>query len=355
MDKIDILDNPEKIAEIDKGGMLETAAGMPEMLVEAGALAASVAVRQPKKIGQIVIAGMGGSAISGNIVADLLRDQSAPPVFVNRDYTVPAFVGRETLFFALSYSGNTEETLAAVKEAAKRGALIVCVTSGGKLKEIASANKGGLYLVPAGYQPRAALPFLLVALLKGLEDAGVHTGLQPALAESIALLRQLRSEYGPEKPLRGNEVKQLAKKLLGKIPIVIGSSGTTAAAALRLKCQFNENSKVTALFNLFPELNHNEIVSLAALSREDHKFALVFLRDQRDAERVKKRMAITKSLIGRQLGGVSEVWSQGKGVLASILSLIYFGDLLSVYLAVLSRVDPTPVVVIARLKKELSR
>jgi glucose/mannose-6-phosphate isomerase len=355
VDKTDILDKPEIVAEIDKGGMLETVAGMPEMLEAAGGLAASVALRKAKKISQIVIAGMGGSAISGSIASDLLLGQSALPVYVNRDYKIPAFVGRETLFFALSYSGNTEETLAAAKEAARRGAGIVCVTSGGKLQEIASANKGGLYLVPAGYQPRAALPFLLVALLMGLEDAGVYAGLRPALAEAIALLRRLRSEYGVEKPLRSNVVKQLARKLLDKVPIVIGSSGTTEAAALRLKCQFNENAKVTALFNLFPEFNHNEIVNLAGLNREEHKFAMVFLRDERDAERVKKRMAITKSLIGRQLGGVSEVWSQGKGALASILSLIYFGDLLSVYLAVLRRVDPTPVEVITRFKKELSR
>jgi len=124
---------------------------------------------------------------------------------------------------------------------------------------------------------------------------------------------------------------------------------------LRLKTQFNENSKVTALFNVFPELNHNEIVSLANLKREDHKFILILLRDEKDSERIKKRMEITKSLIGRQLGGTHQIHSQGKSALARLLYLIHFGDLLSVRLAILRGIDPTPVEVISRLKRELKR
>ena len=127
------------------------------------------------------------------------------------------------------------------------------------------------------------------------------------------------------------------------------------AAGLRLKTQFNENSKITALFNVFPELNHNEIVSLSVLNRSKHNFSLIFLRDEGDHERTKKRMEITKSLIGMQLGGVSEIWSSGKSAMERILSLIYFADFLSVYLAILQGIDPTPVEVIGRLKKELMR
>lgn len=335
--------------------MLAVVSSTPAMLEDAHKLAAKVSLRKPKKISQIVIAGMGGSAISGNIISDLLLGKSRVPIYVNRNYRVPAFVNGETLFFAISYSGNTEETLAAVKEASARGAKIICVTADGKLKDLALAESYPLYLVPPGHQPRAALPHLLVPVLYVLEQTGIYSGLRQDLDETAALLRKLTAEYGPEKPLRGNPVKQLAKKLQGKIPLVLGTTGTTESAALRLKAQFNENSKVTTVFGLFPEMNHNEIVNLSELKREEHNFAAIFLRDERDVERVKKRMAITKSFIGRQLGGVSEISALGKSALANILSLIYFGDFLSVYLAILRGVDPSSVEAITRFKRELSR
>jgi len=353
--KIEDLDNLERMGEVDPSGMLGVVADTPEMLSAASTIAPTFPLKNIKKVRQVVVAGMGGSAISGDIVAGLMLGSAPLPVFVNRDYRLPAFVGRETVVFALSYSGNTEETLSAVKDAEKKGASVVCVTSGGKLKEIAQANGYPAYLIPSGYQPRAAMPFLLVPLLRALDELGLVSGVQEQVDRAVELLRKLRGRYGPEKTLRSNPVKQLAKKMAEKIPVIFGVQGTTAAVAHRLKTQLNENSKVTALSNAFPELNHNEIVNLSALKRGEHDFCLVFLRDEGDAERVKKRIEITKSLIGTQLGGVNEVASQGKEPLERILSLIYFGDLLSVYLAVLRGVDPTPVEIISRLKKELMR
>lgn len=354
---MDNLDNIEKIKEIDQSGMLTVVAETPQMLLDAYELSSKVSLPRMRKINQIVVSGMGGSAIAGDIVSSLV---SSKAVYVNRDYKLPAWVGnttmvaKETLFFALSYSGDTEETLSAIKEAAQRGLKIICITSGGKLKEIAESSGYPLYLIPSGYQPRAALPYLLVPLLKSLEEIGIISGIKDGVDESATLLRKLTEEYGIAKPLRSNLVKQLAKKLLWKIPIIFGTS-TTQAAGLRLKTQFSENSKVTALFNVFPELNHNEIVNLSVLKRGEHNFSALFLRDERDSERIKKRIEITKSLIGSQLGGVNEIWSNGKSSLARILSLIYFGDFLSVYLAILRGIDPTPVQVITRLKKELMR
>lgn len=355
MDRFDLLDDRAKINEADKSGMLKAVEGMPDMLRDAWGLSEKVSPLKIKNIRQIVISGMGGSAIAGNIVTNLLLGKARIPVYVNRGYKVPAFVGRETLFFALSYSGNTEETINALKEAAKHGANVVCVTSGGKLKDLAGSNGYQVYLIPSGYQPRAALPYLLAPILKSLGGLGMLPRIKEELSKAIDLLRRLKDEYGPREPLRGNPVKQLAKKLCGKIPIIFGSMGATDAAALRFKTQFNENSKVTALFNVFPELNHNEIVNLSVLKREEHNFSLIFLRDEGDFELVQRRMEITKSLIGRQVGGVNEVWAHGKSLLSKILSLIYFGDFLSVYLAILRGIDPTPVEVITRLKKELRR
>ena len=355
MARTEDLDNLDKIKEIDRSGMLSVVMETPEMLLKASELSQKTPLRKVKKIRQVVMAGMGGSAVVGDVISDLLFTKIEIPIYVNRGYKLPAFVGSETLFFALSYSGNTEETLAAVKEAAQSGAKIVCITSGGKLKELAEKNNHSIYLIPPGYQPRAALPYLLVPLLKSLEENGIISGYQEELNKSARLLQKLRGEYGADKPFRANPVKQLAKRLLGGIPLIFASRGTSGAAALRLKTQFNENSKVTALINLFPELNHNEMANLSFLKREEHNFCLIFLRHEGDLERIRKRMEITKSLIGTQLGGVNEIFSEGKTDLERILSLIYFGDFLSVYLAILREVDPTPVEIIGRLKKELMR
>ncbi|MBN3033157.1 MAG: bifunctional phosphoglucose/phosphomannose isomerase [Candidatus Saganbacteria bacterium] len=353
--KLELLDNEAEIGRIDPAGMLRTALRLPEMLAEAERLTAYVALPAPQSFSQVLVLGMGGSAIAGDLAADLFLKQASAPLISLRNYTLPEYVSPETLVLALSYSGNTEETLTAVKEAARKGAKIVCATSGGKLKELAENSKFPFYLIPSNYQPRAALPYLFVPLLVALGKLKIVPPESGQLKEAIALLAKLKDEWGPAKPARVNPAKQLAKKLAGKIPVIFGAAGTTAGAALRWKCQLNENAKLTALVNVFPELNHNEIVNLGALKREQHNFALVILRDEDDNERVKKRIEITKSLLVRQLGGVSEVASQGKSALARLLSLVLFGDLLSVYLAVLKETDPTPVEAIARLKKELNR
>ncbi|MGB9612729.1 MAG: SIS domain-containing protein, partial [Candidatus Margulisiibacteriota bacterium] len=194
-----------------------------------------------------------------------------------------------------------------------------------------------------------------IPLLKILEVTEVIPAPGEEIKEAVNLLTKLKDEYGASKPLRTNLAKQMAKKLLGKTPIIFGTTGITGAVALRFKTQLNENSKVTALFNLFPELNHNEIVNLYGLKRDAHNFVWLIFRDEVEPERVKKRIEITKSLLVRQLGGCHEVFSQGKFSLAKVLSLIMFGDFLSVYLAVLQGIDPTPVEAIMRFKKEMLR
>jgi len=349
VDKGEILDNLASIKEIDREGMLDTVSKIPEMLLDAPLISSPPDLSGLKNI---VIAGMGGSAISGDIVAETLRDRMSIPIFVNREYSVPAFVGKKTLLFAISYSGNTEETLGAVREAEKKGASIVCITSGGKLKQIAEKAGYPLALVPVGYQPRAAMPFLLVPILRSLDSEAF--GAQK-IKEIAGLLRRLRKDIGQDSPYRGNPAKQLAAKLAGKIPIIFAVAGSSGAAGFRLKTQFNENSKSTAVYSIFSELNHNEIVNLSALKRGEHDFSLLFLRSEGDNDRLVKRMEITKSLIGVQMGGVSEIWAKGKTPLARTLFLTFFGDFLSVYLAIIKGINPTEVEVIERLKKELKR
>lgn len=355
MAELEILDDAGQIAALDRSGMLTVVSQTPEMIEQAERFSAGVTLPKAGKLSQIVVLGMGGSAISGDIAADLYQKKLPVPLLVNRSYLLPEFVGPDSLVFALSYSGNTEEVLNSAKEADRRGAQIVCVTSGGKLKELAASKGYPLFLIPSGYQPRSALPFLLVPLLVSLEKMELIPSIAAEIKETITLMPKLRDENGVNKPLRSNPAKQLAKKLAGKIPVIFGSTGTTGAAAMRLKTQFNENSKATSVYNCFPELNHNEIVNLSNLKREEHSFFWLLLRDESDNERVKKGIEIIKSLLGKQLGGVNEIVSQGKSPLARIFSLIFFGDYLSVYLALQNGIDPTPVDIIGRLKKEMSR
>jgi glucose/mannose-6-phosphate isomerase len=352
--KVELLDSADQLSKIDRSGMLAVVAAMPEMLRQAQQFSAGVTIpAQP--VTQVIVAGMGGSAIAGDLAADIFYKKARVPLTTVRGYFLPATVDSSTLVIALSYSGETEETLSAVKDAEKKGARVVCITAGGKLREIAETKKYPIFLIPSGFQPRAALPFLLVCLLSALEKSGIIAPQAAEIAEAVSVLQRLREEYKPAKPARTNLAKQLAKKLQGKIPFIFGAAGTTGAVAYRAKCQFSENSKTTAIANVFPELNHNEIVSIAALKKDDNPFALIVLRDDEDAERVKKRIEITKSLITRQLGGANELSGQGKSPLARALSLVYCLDHVSVYLALLQEIDPTPVEIIARLKKEMAR
>ncbi len=346
-----ILDNLDKIKQIDKQDMLGIAENFPEHLEIALDLAKKATFPKKKKFKNIVVCGMGGSAIAADVAKDAFNQDISVPYFINRNYTIPQFVDKDTFFIAISYSGNTEETLTAAKAAIKSKARVICITSGGKISKLETTTM----LVPTGFAPRAALPYLLVMLVKALEAMGVIDEADVKIEEAIKTLKKVKADYNISISTRSNQAKQLANKLVGKIPIIFAVSGFSAAAGMRLKTQMSENAKTTALLNFFPELNHNELVNLGALKRVEHNFVLILLRDEKDPEKIKKNIEIVKSLIGMQLGGTQEINSQGKHGLARILSLIYFGDLLTVYLALLKGVDPTPVDVITRLKKEMQR
>ena len=337
---------------IDQGNMLGVAANLGAQLLEAEAAAEMYVPKNIKRPGVVLVAGMGGSAISGDIANDLT---SEIPILSLRGYTLPDFAREKDLLIAVSYSGNTEEVLSCVKEAGRRSLPVIAITSGGKLKEIADERNYPTIDAKKGFQPRSALPYLCVPILKILERMGAFHDLKSAIQDAAATLKILRDEWGPERDERVHPLKQLAKKLVGQLPLIFASSHTTASAGLRLKCQFNENSKMTAHLMLFPELNHNEIVNLSQLKRGAHKFSGIILRDEDDHIRIKKRIDITKSLLGAGLGGFFEAQSRGKTRLARLFSLIYFGDLLSVYCALAQGLDPTPVDIITRLKKEMAR
>ncbi len=351
----EILDRPEIAASLDKKGMMGLIDSMPEMMEKGWASASSAELPQSRDFSGIVVAGMGGSAIGGDIAAIAMKDSLKLPLVVNRSYKCPNFVGNRTLVICASYSGNTEETIASFKEAVQRKAVIICISSGGELKKLAAANKVPFIEVPTGLPPRAAIGYLLPSLLNVIHRLVPAQKIDADVMRTVKLLGELKRSYGPAARYRDNPVKQLAVRMHGKIPVICGSVDTTSAAALRWKTQLNENSKATVLLSIFPELSHNDMVNFASLTAGKHDFSFVLLRDEADLERMKKRIEITKSLISQYVGGFTEVWATGESPLEKTMSLILFGDYLSVYLALLSGIDPTPVEIIEKLKKELQR
>ncbi|NPV91650.1 MAG: bifunctional phosphoglucose/phosphomannose isomerase [Firmicutes bacterium] len=334
--------------------MLRVLWNLPEQCEEAWRIGTEAVFELPTGFDQVVVTGLGGSAIGGDLLRVYATSEAAVPVLVNRDYRLPAFVGPRTLVFAVSYSGNTEETLSAYDDARARGASMMAVTTGGQLAERARRDGVPLVIIPGGISPRAASGYLFLPTLAVMQRVGLLGDAGPSVAETVNLLKEMREELGPQSPENRNLAKQLARRFFQRIPVIYGSSGTTETVAMRWKGQINENSKAMAYFNVFPELNHNEIVGTEKPAAKLKDLELIFLSDPADHPRVKARLEITRGLIGERVGAITEVAARGGSKLARAYSLIYVGDYASVYLALMYGIDPTPVKLIDALKKRLS-
>ncbi len=300
----------------------------------------------------IVIAGMGGSGIGGDLVKAVVGREFPCPIIVHRGYTLPAYVTSQTLFIAVSYSGNTEETLLSVENAFAQGANILAVTSGGKLKGFADAHDFPCLIIPAGQPPRASLGYLLMPILSVFARLGFTPDLklQSDLEEAVALLVRLATGFHPDNP--ECQPKQLAHALHEKLPVIYASQ-ELEAIAMRWKGQMNENGKSLAYYSVYPEMNHNEIEGWKqppALTQACH---VIQLRDPAAPSQTQQRMDITAELIQPYTGGITQVHSEGTSLLARLLSLVAIGDWTSYYLAILYQQNPTPVRRIEELKRRL--
>ncbi|MFA5881548.1 MAG: bifunctional phosphoglucose/phosphomannose isomerase, partial [Eubacteriales bacterium] len=241
------LNNVEKILANDPGGMLKALWNLPEQCEEALNIGRGVQVPPDyKAVSNIVITGLGGSAIGGDFLRLYVNDKLGIPVVVNRDYTLPKFIDNKTLLFAVSYSGNTEETLSAYSQAREMGAKIIALTNGGKLRSMAEQDGAPVIVVPAGISPRAATGFLLIPTLAVLESLGLIGDLTGELNYLIATLRNLREQLDFSLPIQRNLAKQIAQRFFGKIPVIWAASGNTEVVATRWKGQINENAKAPA-------------------------------------------------------------------------------------------------------------
>jgi len=365
MPDVSILDRIDEIKKIDESDMLGHCLKTPlysrdvveqTEQIELPArvdISRNVSIRY-RKPRHIIITGMGGSAIGGEILKDWLRDGLPIPVDISRDYTVPAYANEDTLVFAISHSGETEETLSSFLDALRRKCMIVSITSGGHLLSFCKKLNLPFVRIPDGLPPRAAIPFLFFPLPILLEKIGVLSNVKEEIDETIRVMKSLGEGNSAVIPVKDNSAKHLALELVNTIPIVYGFKQYTAIAH-RLKTQFNENSKVISRYDVFPELNHNEVVGWEAHEALTKHFSVIIIRDHNEPVEIRRRIETTKSLALKGAKKILEIHASGNRRLARMFSVLHIGDFVSVYLAILQNKDPTPVKTISAIKKEMRR
>ncbi len=340
---------PAAIRRVDRSGMMNIVASLPEQLLEGYRRAEQVRI-DSGDARRVFIAGMGGSGIAGDLFVAWASDRSKLGMEVVRGYACPAWAARNDILIAVSYSGDTEETLSAVAGGEKIGCRIVGITSGGKLEALCKAGGYPLIKVPKGLPPRGAFGHLF-ASLPAISEDWVYGDLGHELERAAAHLMRLREDYGAEVPARSNPAKGLAARVRGKTPIVYAAP-PYGPVATRWKTQFNENAEVLAWASQFPEADHNEIVGWGG-DPHARRFLPIILRDREEAPEMARRLDVTKKIMSRWTT-VEEIRDRGETLLSRMLGALYLGDFASVYLAVLRNVDPMPVKPIAELKKRLA-
>lgn len=344
-----------KYSTNDPANMAQSIWDFPENIVDALKIEPSVPLEiGDKEFKNILIAGMGGSAIGGDVVNALAGDQIQIPLVVSRHYELPTWVDENSLVICSSYSGNTEETLFAFEDAKEKGASILGITTGGKLLSKLQEGEYPYLVIPSGLQPRAAMAFSFVPMLNVLNRLNLidHSVLDE-LAGVVSLLSEKRLKYSSQDG--DNPTLKLSENIVDKLPVIYGQSTTTGIAAMRWKGQICENAKMLAFHNELPELNHNEIVGWENNPSVINQIALIWLKDIQDNERVRYRQTFTGDIL-KNIAALQETVSvEGKTFTERFLHLIYFGDWVSFWCAVIHGTDPSPVFKIENLKKELAQ
>jgi glucose/mannose-6-phosphate isomerase len=341
-------------ARLDTLGMWDVTLGLPEQVGEAVAAADGLlGLPTREAIENVVVLGMGGSGIAGDVMAAVAGPFMPVPVVVTKGYEPPNFVGPGTLCFALSFSGDTEETIEAASAAALAGAEMVVVAGGGELARLAESWHVPLVGLPTGIpMPRAGLAAMTIPLLAVLEDCGLFPGARSWILHTVAQLNARRAQLTkPENPAR-----ELARRIGRTMPIVYGGQRLGAVAALRWKNQMNENPKVPSFSAAVPELTHNEICGWGQhgdITRQ--VFTVVNLRHDFEHPQVTRRFDLVREWTDEAVAGIEEVHAQGEGTLAQVFDLMFFGDMVSLHMAEDARVDPGPVPVLDAIKASLAQ
>ncbi len=330
---------PDDYFGYDKENALKVIRNIVEQIREGYKLAGETKVDKP--FNKIFVAGMGGSGIAGDLLKEYLEslEECKIPVIVIKNYTIPKSVDEESLFIAVSYSGNTEETLSAYKNAARTGCQAILVSSGGKAEELSKINKHTHIKLPKGLQPRMAVAYLFFPLLRIMENCGVISSKE---REVHALIEAMRKQDITKTAIA------LSEKLFNKTPLIY-TDEQHHTLAYRFKTQINENAKAPAFTHYFSEMNHNEMLSFSNMQSDMH--VVIFTTDTMH-RRIIKRVGLTKEILQKKGVSVTEIGLKGE-LLNKMFSSIHLGDLTSYYLALRYKTDPTPVQLIEDFKKDL--
>lgn len=347
--------NEKSIKLYDKSDMRKLLLNFSAQAAEAVKIGGSAKINiKRESVKNIVITGLGGSAIGGDLVRSYLAGELKIPFVVNRHYFLPEFVDKNSLVIVSSYSGNTEETIAVHKDAVKRGARVLCISSNGETERLAKKYGNSFIKIPGGLPPRAALGYSFFPILMCLVKLKFIKPRNNDIKETISLLKR-KSKVFSSLNYKKNPALLLAQNLYGKLPIIYSSADRLDSVNMRWRGQMSENAKVLAYGHTLPEMNHNELVGWKVLKKAMSGMVVIFLRDKDDHKRVQLRMKIMDGIVRDFASNVIHVDSEGISLLARIFSLIYLGDWTSYYLAVFNGVDPTPVRIIDYLKNELSK
>jgi glucose/mannose-6-phosphate isomerase len=341
----------DAVAAVDRARHIEDILAWPDHLRDALWRVQSANLEPHDAPGGLIVAGMGGSSIGGALARAVLGDRASRPIVLARDYALPAWTTPDATVLCSSYSGETEETLAIYEAAGALGARRIVATTGGKLAAVARADSVPVIPIPGGFQPRAAVAYALVIALEVAGLCGAGDRLHSEIDVAAAHAEQLVAKWGPDGP-ENSLPKELARGLFGTVPQIAGA-GLTAPIAYRWKTQINENAKTPCFAGELPELDHNELAGWAGAS-ELGRFSAVFLDDSDLHPRTRQRIELTRGLIQGDAAGTFRVETIGETRTDRLASLVLLGDLVSVYLAVLRSVDPTPVPPLDRLKGALA-
>jgi len=345
------LDDLEALAQIDPHDARRALAEFPAQCRRARTLRAipPLGIGTPRVV---VVAGMGGSAVGGDLLAACAADAVGVPILVHRGFGLPALAGPDALVIACSYSGDTAEALSAFEAAVARRVPVVALTAGGALAQRAAAAGRPRVTLPDGLMPRMALGYLLLPAVALLEGCGVTVATAAEVDEALAAVESLAPELVPARPSADNEAKRLALSIGDRLPVIYGGP-TTGAVAYRWKTDVEENAKTFAVAGTLPEMNHNEI---EAWQGPDAKgMHAVLLRDASEPPEIAQRFHVLRDMIAPSAGGLSEARGRGAGRLARLLTLAYLGQWTSYYLAVLRDRDPWSVPLLDELKRRVRR
>ena len=341
----------EAIAAVDSSHQFGDVQGLPEHLRDALWRVESANLGPQDSPGGLVVAGMGGSAIGGMLAVAALGDRASRPIIVARDYGLPAWTTTDTTVLCVSYSGDTEETLAAFEAAGALGARRIVSTTGGALARSARADGVPVVPLPGGFQPRAAVGYGLVVALEVAALAGCGEQLRTEIDVASAHAEHLVQEWGTSSP-EDSLAKSVARSLHGTVPQIAGA-GLTTPIAYRWKTQINENASAPAFAAELPELDHNEIVGWEGAA-EQGRFSAVFLDDCDLHPHVRTRIELTLEVIGDRAAATHRIESMGETRVERLVSLVLLGDLVSMYMAVLAGRDPAAIAPITQLKAALA-